>query len=68
MSGVLTLAIDSMKAVVDALEKEGLRDQAKVIIGGAPVTGKVCDIVGADAWAINPADTVKTCTEWAKSA
>lgn len=68
LSGVLTLAIDSMKAVVDALEKEGLRDQAKVIIGGAPVTGKVCDIVGADAWAINPADTVKTCTEWAKGA
>ena len=40
MSGVLTLAIDSMKETVEALKAAGLRDQVKVIIGGNPVTRK----------------------------
>jgi dimethylamine corrinoid protein len=64
LSGVLTLAIDSMKATADALIKAGMRDNIKVIIGGAPVTEAVCSQVGADAWAINPQKTVQTCTEW----
>ena len=64
LSGVLTLAIDSMKATVDALKAAGL-DDVKVIIGGAPITAGTIDIVGADAWGKNPQDTVKICKEWA---
>lgn len=67
LSGVLTLAIDAMKSTVEAFKAAGIRDEVKIIIGGTPITADVCPIVGADAWAINPADTVKICREWAKS-
>ena len=59
MSGVLTLAIDSMKETVEALKEAGLRDQIKVIIGGNPVTGEACERVGADAFTVNAAEGVK---------
>ncbi len=65
LSGVLTLAIDSMKATVDAFKEAGLRDQTKIIIGGAPVSAEACEHVGADAWAHNPQDTIRICSEWA---
>ena len=66
LSGVLTLAIDSMKDTVDAIEAAGLRGTTKVTIGGAPTNEEAMRIVGADEWAINPQKTVKICTEWAK--
>lgn len=59
MSGVLTLAIDSMKETVDALKAAGV--DAKVIIGGNPVTKEACEFVGADAFTINAAEGVKIC-------
>ncbi len=65
LSGVLTLAIDSMKNTVEAFQAAGLRDSTKIIIGGAPVSADACAHVGADAWAINPQDTVRICSEWA---
>ena len=66
MSGVLTLAIDSMKETVEALKAAGLRDQVKVIIGGNPVTREACERVGADAYTVNAAEGVKICQEWVK--
>ena len=62
LSGVLTLAIDSMKATVDALKAEGL--DAKVIIGGAPVSEDARKVVGADEWAHSPQKTVQVCKGW----
>lgn len=64
LSGVLTLAIDSMKATVEALKDAGLRDETHVLIGGAPVSAEYCEVVGADAWAHNPQTTVQYCKEW----
>ena len=64
-SGVLTLAIDSMKNTVEAFQAAGLRVSTNLIIGGAPVSADACAHVGADAWAINPQDTVRICSEWA---
>ena len=64
LSGVLTLAIDSMKATIDALKAEGL-DDVKVIIGGAPVSEDACAATGADAWAHSPQKTVDVCKGWA---
>ena len=64
LSGVLTLAIDSMKATVDALKAAGLTD-VKVIIGGAPVSESACKITGADEWAHSPQKTVQVCKAWA---
>ena len=64
LSGVLTLALDSMKATVDAIKAAGL--DCKVIIGGAPVSAEACKNIGADEWAHSPQKTVTTCKEWAK--
>lgn len=64
LSGVLTLALNSMKATVDALKAAGLND-VKVIVGGAPVSEKSIEITGADEWAYSPQKTVDTCKAWA---
>lgn len=64
MSGVLTLALDSMRKTVVALEEAGLRDGVKVIIGGNPVTEESCKQVGADAFTVNAAEGVKICQGW----
>lgn len=66
LSGVLTLAVNGMKKTVDAFVVASMRDQVKIIIGGAPVSAPICEYVGADAWAHNPQDTVNTCRAWAE--
>ena len=63
LSGVLTLAIDSMKDTVEALHAAGLN--CKVIIGGAPVSEDAMKITGADEWAHSPQKTVNVCKTWA---
>lgn len=65
MSGVLTLALDSMKDTVDAIKAAGLRDSVKIIIGGNPVTKEACEQIGADAFTTNAAEGVKICKAWA---
>ena len=65
LSGVLTLAIDSMKHTVDAFREAGMRDQVKIVIGGAPVNAEVCEQTGADAWASSPQMTIDYCKSWA---
>ncbi len=67
LSGVLTLAIGAMKKTVEALAAANLRESVKIIIGGAPVTAEACTIVGADAWTLNPQETMKICLGWAKA-
>lgn len=66
LSGVLTLAVDSMKVTVEALKNAGL-DDVKVIIGGAPVSEETLKITGADEWAQSPQKTVDTCRKWAQA-
>ena len=65
LSGVLTLALDSMKATVEAIKAAGL--ECKVIIGGAPVSAEACRNIGADEWAHSPQKTVQVCKEWAQA-
>lgn len=62
LSGVLTLAIDSMKETVDALRGAGV--DGKIVIGGNPVTKESCAFVGANAFTTNAAEGVKICQEW----
>ena len=64
LSGVLTLALDSMKATVEAIRAADL--DCKVIIGGAPVSAEACKNIGADEWAHSPQKTVATCKKWAE--
>lgn len=65
LSGVLTLALDSMKATVDAFKAAGM-DDVKIIIGGAPVSEASKEMTGADAWAHSPQKGVQICTAWAE--
>ena len=65
LSGVLTLAVDSMKDTIEAFKAAGIRDDVKIIVGGAPVTETVCASVGADEWALSPQKTVSVCQGWA---
>ena len=64
LSGVLTLALDSMKDTVKAFEDVGLRNDVKIIIGGAPVNEEAFKTVGADAWSSSPQKTVEICRSW----
>lgn len=50
LSGLLTLAFDPMKSVVDKLAEQGLRNKMKVLIGGGQMDEQVCSYVGADAF------------------
>jgi len=51
LSALLTTTMPMMQATVDALTESDLRDHIKVIIGGAPVTQKFADEIGADGYA-----------------
>lgn len=64
LSGVLTLAIDSMKDTVDAFKEAGMRDNVKIIIGGAPVTEESYKLAGADYGTKSPQEAVGVCKSW----
>lgn len=49
MSGLLTLAYDSMKNTVDAIREAGLRDQVKIMLGGGQISEDIMEFSGADA-------------------
>jgi len=51
MSALLTTTMRNQKSVVEALEKAGLRSQVKIMVGGAPVTRRWADEIGADGYA-----------------
>ena len=51
LSALLTTTMPSMKTTIEALQESGLRGDVKVIIGGAPVTQKYADEIGADGYA-----------------
>lgn len=48
MSALLTTTMTTMKTTIDALNEAGLRDQVKVMVGGAPVTEAFAKEIGAD--------------------
>jgi 5-methyltetrahydrofolate--homocysteine methyltransferase len=51
ISALMTTTMPAMKRTIDALEKGGLRDRVKVMIGGAPVNQAYADEIGADGYA-----------------
>jgi len=58
LSALLTTTMPTMKQVVAELERVGLRDRVKVMIGGAPITQKYADEIGADGFADSAASAV----------
>jgi 5-methyltetrahydrofolate--homocysteine methyltransferase len=58
LSALLTTTILEMKNVIQAMDKAGLRNKVKVIIGGAPVTEKFSKEISADGYAPDAASAV----------
>ena len=50
LSALLTTTMPSMKTTIEAFEDAGLRDQVKIIVGGAPLTQRYADEIGADGY------------------
>lgn len=63
LSGVLTTAQDAMLRTVQALKKEGLRDQVKILVGGLCTSQYLMDSLGVDGWAYDSKQTVRFCKE-----
>lgn len=61
LSALLTTTMPAMKEVIDALKEGNLRDQVKVVIGGAPVSQAYADEIGADGYAPDAALAVELC-------
>ena len=53
MSALLTTTMPKMKETISALKEAGIRDQVKVILGGAPVTQRFANSIEADAYGAN---------------
>jgi methanogenic corrinoid protein MtbC1 len=65
LSGFLTLAFDSMKETVDAIQAAGLRDKVKIMIGGGQIDETIRKYTGADAYGKDAMAGVSLAKEWA---
>jgi len=64
ISALITLTMPEVSNTLKALEEANLRNQVKIIVGGAPMTQEFVDDIGADALAKNAIDGVKKCKGW----
>ncbi|MDR1478256.1 MAG: corrinoid protein [Planctomycetaceae bacterium] len=58
LSALLTTTMHEMKNVIELLKESGIRDDVKVIIGGAPVTNEFAQLIGADGYSDNASAAV----------
>jgi corrinoid protein of di/trimethylamine methyltransferase len=65
-SALLTTTMDVMADVVKAAEAAGIRDQVKIMIGGAPITDAFCQQIGADAYTPDAASAADKAVEFCK--
>jgi 5-methyltetrahydrofolate--homocysteine methyltransferase len=59
LSALLTTTMHGMTQTVRALQEAGVRDQVKIIVGGAPVTQEFAAQIGADGYGANAAAAVE---------
>jgi 5-methyltetrahydrofolate--homocysteine methyltransferase len=64
MSALLTTTMLGMRDILEAIEEAGLRDQVKVIVGGAPVSQRFAEDIGADAYAATAPQGVGMIKAW----
>jgi corrinoid protein of di/trimethylamine methyltransferase len=58
LSALLTVTMPSMKTTIEALAAAGVRDRVKVMVGGAPVTERFAEQIGADGYSENAVTAV----------
>jgi len=59
MSALLTTTMEQMKIVIEALKQDGLREEVKVMVGGAPVSREFAEKIGADGFGENAGDAAE---------
>jgi 5-methyltetrahydrofolate--homocysteine methyltransferase len=59
LSAMITTTMPNMKVTIDALQAAGVRDQIKVIVGGAPLTASFAELIGADGFAGDASSAVR---------
>lgn len=59
MSALLTTTMGAMRDTIEALRAAGLRERVRVLVGGAPVTQRFADEIGADGYSENAPGAVK---------
>ncbi len=64
LSALYTPTRLAMKDTLKALEESGVRDQVKVIVGGAPINQDFCDLIKADGYAPDAPQCVQLCKKW----
>lgn len=63
-SALLTTTMTVQKDIEDALKEAGVRDKVKTMVGGAPVTNRWAEKIGADAYCEDASDTVNFIMKW----
>jgi 5-methyltetrahydrofolate--homocysteine methyltransferase len=63
LSALLTTTMPKMGETIIAIKEAGIRDQVKIMVGGAPVTASFAEKIGADAYASNAASAVEKAKE-----
>jgi 5-methyltetrahydrofolate--homocysteine methyltransferase len=61
LSALLTTTMMAQKDVIDAVKQAGLRDQVKIMVGGAPINQSFADEIGADAYTEDAASAAEVC-------
>ena len=59
MSALLTITMQEMEEIIEAIEEAGLRTEVKIMVGGAPLTQEFADKIGADAYGEDARDAVE---------
>jgi len=58
MSALLTTTMPKIGETINAIKEAGIRDQVKILVGGAPITASFAEEIGADGYASNAASAV----------
>lgn len=62
-SALLTTTMSAMEDVVNRAREAGIRDQVKIMVGGAPITDAFCKTIGADAYTPDAASAAEKAVE-----
>lgn len=66
LSGMMRSSQSSMMVTLEKIRQAGLRDHVAVLVGGGCANADVCKRAGADAWAVDPMDTLQFCKDTVK--
>lgn len=64
ISGILTSVVENIKEVIDEIKAQGLRDNVKIILGGALAGTDYAKYVGADGYSSDAIEGVSICKQW----